>query len=191
MAAFVTASLKEFGSFGISAQAFKKNEGDRLFSYFVSFSIINEKVAIELNGNNLTAIFRGGSSQRDAELILQLLQKAHKCMTGPIEWQHSITVFCHAQFAAENGMDSFFNTFSASRGLQITTIGGYDSTPTQALLNRSERLDINIVPSELFPNAVFVTWNLPVTKGAFKAEDITAQLPRLKALAESLGLEVS
>ena len=105
---FVSAALQEFASYGVGAQNFAKNEGDRLFAYAVSLSLFNGNATFVLNRDGLVVTLLDGQSDQDAELMKELLRRAHKCLTDLDKVAHLMNGFCHAELAEGDGVDAVF-----------------------------------------------------------------------------------
>lgn len=190
IAAFVSTALHEFAGYGIGAQSFGKSEGDRLFGYWVSISIFNGNATFVLNRDALITSLFNGQSQEDAELIKELLSKAHRCLPELEKITHVMTAFCHAEFADDSSVEKVLRGLLVTNGrVKPVGVSVLSEDSAEAVLSANERLRLDIAPSELKENRLFMSSQFTV-RGAVSEEYWTALSPRLKALAGSIGIEL-
>ena len=190
LASFVSTALHELAPYGIGAQSFGKSEGDRLFGYWLSISLFNGNATFALNRDGLVSSLVNGQTQEDAELIKDLLHKAHRCLPELEKTKHAMTAFCHAEFVDGSTVEQVFKDLVLTKGaVNPVAVGVISEEPSEALLPSNERLRLDIAPSELKENRLFMSWQM-TTRGAVSAESWNALSLRLNALAGSLGIEI-
>ena len=186
---FISAALREFSSYGIAAPNFKKNEGDKLFSYLISISLFNGNVLVELNAFGVVAFFSAGQTERDADIIMEVLGKVHRCISESEKLGHTVAPFCHAEFADGKGSESFFKALPFQGNAKPVAFGVMSDEPAEAMLPSNKRLRMDIAPSETINDGVFLSWVFSVS-GVLTADHTKAMLPKIKALAASIGIDV-
>jgi hypothetical protein len=186
---FISAALREFSSYGIAAPNFKKNEGDRLFSYLISFSLFNGNVAVELNAFGVIAFFSAGQTERDADIIMEVLSKVHRCIPESEKLVHTVVAFCHAEFADGKGCESFFKALPFQGNAKPVSFGVVSDEHAEAMVPANKRLRLDIVPSEQINDGVFMSWLFSVA-GILTADHTKAMLPKMKVLAAGIGIDV-
>jgi hypothetical protein len=187
---FVSMALQHFANYGIGAQNFSKNESDRLFGYVISFSLFNGNVTFVLNRDGLVSTLLNGESQRDAELLIDLFTGAQKCLPSIEKLTHTINCFCHAQFVGENSVESVFKGMTVTTGpVKAVGITVLSEDPIEALLPVNERLRLEVSPSEVRENHLFLAWRFTAS-GTITDEYWKEKEPRLRAIAGSLGIDL-
>ena len=180
----------EFGSYGIAAPSFAKQEGDRLFGYGVSFSLFGGNATFVLGRDGLVSSLVNGQSQQDAELIKDLLNRAHKCLPELDKITHLMTAFCHAEFLGADSVEKVFQSLVVATGaVKAIGMSVLSQDAADVLLPPNERLRLYIAPSELRENRLFMSWQF-TARGAVSGDYWEALGPRLKALAGTLGIEL-
>ena len=131
---FVSDSLREFASYGIGAQHFAKNEGDRLFGYGVSFSLFNGNANFVLSRDGLVSSLLNGQNEQDADLIKELLRRAHHCLPELEKVGHIMTGFCHAEFVEGSSAEMIFKDLVAVQGpAKCISVSVLSNGPQEAL----------------------------------------------------------
>jgi hypothetical protein len=182
--------FKEFGGYGIGTQNLTFAEGDRLFGYSVALSLFNNNANFVLNGEGLISTISNGRTKGDAELILDLLTKALACAPEKEKITHSLTFFCHCDFEAPSSMVALMGDILKLKIEALpVAFGLLSNDPMDAILPPNERLRLDIAPSELRKDAVFMSWRFSI-KGPINKDFAEGVSKRAKTLASQIGLEM-
>jgi hypothetical protein len=187
---FVLAALAEFASYGLGSQNFVKNDGDRLFGYTISFALFGGNATFVLTSDGLNITLLNGQGQRDIDLIKELVTRAHRCVPQPEKLTHLMSGFCHAEFIGENAVENVLKSLTVTTGpVKAVGISVLSDDPAEAALPANERIKLEIAPSELKPNRLFMAWRFP-GKGTLTEEYWKVLAPRLASIAGSIGIEL-
>ncbi len=187
---FVSTAIREFTSYGVGANSFVKNEGDRLFNYGISLSLLNGNAAFLLGRDGLLSSLAGGQNERDAELIRQLLTRAHRCLPELEKVTHRMTAFCHAEFTEGDELGKLFQELVVVKaGVKAVAVSVLGNDASDLMLAPDDRLRLDVAPSELKEGRLFMAWRFSA-RGAIPDDYWAAIAPRFKAIAGSLGIEL-
>jgi hypothetical protein len=183
--AFIKSVLKDFSPHGIGPNNFSRAPGDGLFGYLISFSLFNGNATFALNRDGLVSTISNGQTSQDADLIMNVLRKAIKCLPGQEQLTHALTCFCHGEFVEGGGVESVFselvNLGSTLKPMSLAVSNEGTAAPT-------EQVRMDIAPSEFREKHLFIGWQV-TTRDILSDEFWAALPPRLEAVAKSVGIE--
>ena len=177
-------SLERFGEFGLRSNLIWQRLGDQLYDYELSFGLFNNQAQFRLGAERFLVNIQNARGKRDAELLVDLLARANKCVDATLISKTVFQFASHASFENDDEANSFFRQFEdvASDivgGGRITVIRFKESPgPVRLAVERSITLK----------QGVFAVWSSERDGGA-TLEVLQQLADTYSKAAQKIGLE--
>ncbi len=160
---------------------------DEIYSYRLLFSLFRGQGNFRLDSEKLEVVFEKARDQNDLNIIYDCILKAQSCFpSAERKISHMVQATSHAIFDSKNERDGFLQQFGRP-DCAITQGGIIAYAP---LGPAGEEIRFSMDRSYIYPEAVFLTWNMTTTS-ALNHEVCNAIQTSFRTMASKFDLTVA
>ncbi len=184
---FAQKALVSFAPQGLRPSDLMLEKEDEIYSYRIHFSLFRGQGKFRLDAEKLEVVFEKVRDQNDLNIIYDCLLKAQSCFTpSESKISHMVQATSHAVFGSKDERDGFLKQF----GRPNAAIAHGGIIAYAPLGPTGEEIRFSLDRSYIYPEAVFLTWNVTTTS-ALNLEVCKAIQDGFRTMASKFDLIVA
>jgi hypothetical protein len=187
MDSFAQKAITSFAPQGLRPSDLILQKKDEVYSYRTHFSLFRGQGKFCLDAEKLEVVFEKARDQNDLNIIYDCLLKAQSCFTSSeSKISHMVQATSHAVFGSKDERDKFLQQF----GRPNSAISQGGIIAYAPLGPAKEEIRFSLDRSYIYPEAVFLTWNM-TTISTLNRDVCNAIQTGFRAMASKFDLTVA